>query len=324
MHKIVDWEARIGRRVRLRDIHILLAVVQCGSMAKAALQLGVSQPAVSEATADLEAALGVRLLDRSRRGIEPTSYGKTLLKYGRAAFDELRQGVKEIEFLSDPTAGEIRIGCPESISSGPLLPIIERLSERYPRVRLHVDQFNTPTLEFPELDNRNIDLVLARLDPRPASKRADNVNTEILFNDRFCLAAGRQSRWAGRRKIDLAELVDEPWIMTPLDSPGGTTVIEAFRAHGLAVPQIMVTTYSVHLRNGLVANGRFLTALPASIVALNLGQLYELPIKLPMPRWPVGIVTSKNRTLNPAVRLFIECARDIAKSMKERPQTRKS
>ena len=104
MQKSVDWDARIGRRVRLRELHILLIVVQSGSMAKAAEHLGISQPAVSEAIADLEAALNVRLLDRSRRGVEPTAYGGALLKYGRAAFDELRQGIKEIEFLSDPTA----------------------------------------------------------------------------------------------------------------------------------------------------------------------------------------------------------------------------
>src|SRR3954471_3868278 len=117
MAKIMDWDARIGGRVRLRDLHILLAVVQCGSMAKAAGQLGVSQPSVSEAIAGLEHALDVRLLDRGRRGIAPTIYGTALLRSGRAAFDELRQGIRQIEFLADSTAGELRIACPESISS---------------------------------------------------------------------------------------------------------------------------------------------------------------------------------------------------------------
>src|SRR5262245_2772238 len=96
MAKIVDWDSRIGGRVRLRDLHILLAVVQSGTMAKAARQLNVSQPAVSEAIASLEHALGVRLLDRSRRGVEPTNYGSALLKSGRAVFDELRHGIKQI------------------------------------------------------------------------------------------------------------------------------------------------------------------------------------------------------------------------------------
>src|SRR5690349_1210672 len=102
-----EWERRIGRRLRLRDLHILSTVVQWGSMAKAATDLGVSQPSVSEAIANLEAALRVRLLDRSSRGVEPTMYAQALLKRGRVVFDELQQGIQDIEFLSDPTTGEV-------------------------------------------------------------------------------------------------------------------------------------------------------------------------------------------------------------------------
>src|SRR5258708_5997819 len=141
MAKILDWDARIGSRVRLRDLHILLAVVQCGSMAKAAGQLGVSQPAVSEAIAGLEHALNVRLLDRGRRGVEATIYGHALLNSARAAFDELRRGIKQIKDLCDPAAGDVRIACPESIAAGILGPIIRLMSERCPRVRLFVDPF---------------------------------------------------------------------------------------------------------------------------------------------------------------------------------------
>src|SRR4051812_46227437 len=107
----MDWSERIGRRIRLRDLHILLAVVQCKSMAKAAEHLAVSKPVVSKVIADLEQVLGVRLLERDRHGAEPTVYGAALLKRGVAAFDELKQGVRDIESLVDPTAGDVRIGC---------------------------------------------------------------------------------------------------------------------------------------------------------------------------------------------------------------------
>src|SRR5882757_9457997 len=117
MAKGIDWEARIGRRVRLRDLHILLVVVQHGSMSQAGVYLGMSQSAVSQAIAALEHALNVRLLDRTPRGIEPTMYADALMRRGRAAFDELRSGVRDIEFLADPAVGEVRIGCSESISA---------------------------------------------------------------------------------------------------------------------------------------------------------------------------------------------------------------
>src|SRR5262249_1652632 len=138
MKKRSEWETRIGSRVRLRDLHILLTVAAQGSMIKAAAQLHVSQPAISDAIATLEAAVAVRLLDRSRRGVEPTRYGSLLLRYGQLAIDDLRQGMKEIEFLADPTAGEVRVACTDTIVNGSLVPIIQRLGEKYPRVRLHV------------------------------------------------------------------------------------------------------------------------------------------------------------------------------------------
>src|SRR3954469_4771965 len=116
---IMEWESRISRRVRLRDLYILSAVADAGrGMAKAAIGLRMSQPSISEAIANLESALRVRLLDRSPRGVEPTIYANALLRRGRVVFDELSQGVRDIEFLSDPTTGVVRIGCPENLAAG--------------------------------------------------------------------------------------------------------------------------------------------------------------------------------------------------------------
>src|SRR5215467_6830171 len=125
MSRRIDWEGQIGRQLRLRDLHVFFTVVQCRSMAKAALQLGVSQPAVSKVIADLEYALGVRLLDRSPQGVEPTVFGHALLKRGTAAFDELKQGVRDIEYLADPTTGEVKVACPVGIGNTLMLEIVE-------------------------------------------------------------------------------------------------------------------------------------------------------------------------------------------------------
>jgi DNA-binding transcriptional LysR family regulator len=317
MGKENGWESRIGRRLRLRDLHFLFAVVQSGSMGKAAAQLGVSQPVVSEAIADLEATIGVRLLDRGPRGAEPTLYGRALLKRSQIAFDELRQGIKDIEFLADPEEGDVRIGCPESISAGLLPPVIERMSRQHPRIVFHVAQVNTlnPLLEFPELHERKLDLVLARL-VKPFGELQFEDHVEHLFDDHLLVVAGAQSQWARRRKIDLAELVNEPWILPP-NSWNSLVVEEAFRAIGLKMPKICVETFSVALRNELLASGRFITAIAGSMLLLKLGpsSLKVLPIDLPPRPWPVAIVTLKNRLLGPAADLFIQCARDVAKAM---------
>src|ERR1700681_3866716 len=134
----MEWSERIGRRIKLRDLHILLAVVQCKSMAKAAQHLAISKPVVSKVIADLERVLGVRLLERDRHGAEPTIYGAALLKRGTTVFDELREGVKDIEFLTDPAAGEVRIGSNPFLAASFVSAVIDRMSRRYPRIVYHL------------------------------------------------------------------------------------------------------------------------------------------------------------------------------------------
>ena len=161
MAQRIDWDRQLGRRLRLRDLHVLMTIARLGSMAKAAAELGVSQPAVSEVVADVESALGVRLFDRTPQGVQPTPYGTALLKRAVSAFDELRQGIRDIEFLTDASSGEIRVGCPESVAAAFLQPIIHQFEKDYPRVMLDIDTVNTLTFA-PRLRDRTLDLALAR------------------------------------------------------------------------------------------------------------------------------------------------------------------
>src|SRR5438477_11938467 len=108
----MEWDDLTARRLSTRELRIFLAVVHSRSMAKAAKTVGTSQPAISKAIADMEHSLGVRLLDRSSQGVEPTQYGRALVQCGIAVFNELKQGINEIGFLADPAGGELRIGRP--------------------------------------------------------------------------------------------------------------------------------------------------------------------------------------------------------------------
>jgi DNA-binding transcriptional LysR family regulator len=314
MAKIPDWDSRIGRRLTLRDLHILFAVVQHGSMAKAASHLGRSQSAVSQSVAAIEHAVGVRLLDRSSRGIVPTAYGATLLRRGFAAFDELRLGVHEIESMADPTIGEVRLACSELIAAGMLPAIVERLTLQYPKLKLQVFETGCAAAEFQDLQERRVDLRLILLSPSLEVQLANEFDVETLCQEQMCLAVGAKSPWARRRKIDLAELVAEPWIAPSYMVPGGAAVMEAFRSRGLSPPQLAVTTFSVGLRNYLGMSGRFIIALPRSILELYADRfaLKRLPVELPNATTNIAIVTLKNRTLSPAVLLFIDCAREVS------------
>jgi len=302
-------ENRIGRRLRFRDLQVFFSVVQCGSMAKAAKELGVTQPAVSDVVAGLEHAFGVRLFDRTAQGVEPTIYGRALLKRGVAAFEELRQGIRDIEFLADPTKGEVRIGCPDSLAGGLLAPFVQKFCGRYPGITIAIESVPLPTLELPELHARKLDVVVSRLSkPQADDPFGDDLDIEILFEDEAVVAAGANSPWAGRRKISLAELRDASWVGTSRDTLTRTLLDRAYQTANLPPPAMRVMTFSVQLRAHLLATGNFITAMPKSMLKLNpeCRGLRELPVRLPNPSFPAVIVMLKGRTIAPPVELFLD------------------
>jgi len=311
-------EDRIGRRLRFRDLQVFFAVAQSGSMAKAAAQLGVTQPSVSEIIAGLEHMFEVRLFDRSPRGVEPTSYGGALLKRSIAVFDELKQGIKDIEYLADPTLGEVRIACTPAIAALILPQVVQRFAQQHPRAVVHQDDVTIFAANLSGLRERIYDLTLTRLD-RPLAGEDDDLNVEILFNDRMVLAAGMHTRWARRRKIDLAELADEPWILSAPHTWNYAGVMEAFQARGLPMPRASAVTLSAPLRAHLLANGPYIASIAHASLRLHAGYpIKVLPVDLPDRTTPVGIITLKKRTLSPVVERFIECAREVTRQMVER------
>jgi DNA-binding transcriptional LysR family regulator len=311
----MDWADRIGRRIKLRDLHILLAVAECGSMAKASSQLSVSHPVVSKTISELERTLGVRLLDRGSQGVELTSHGAALLNCGITVFNEMRHGLKLLEALSDPASGELRVGCPEITMAGLLPAIIERFSRQYPRIRIHVVLAQTAMLQFQELRERNIDLLIGRV---PQELSADDLGSEVLFEEPFLAVAGINSKLAHRRHLTLEKLSGEPWVLPPYNSVPGALILQIFRASKMQPPQPSIATLSGQLTVTLIAGGRFVGVLPSSVAHFNRrAGLKALPLRLPAVHSAASIVTVKNRTLSPAAKLFIQCARQVTKPISD-------
>jgi DNA-binding transcriptional LysR family regulator len=304
---------RIGRRMKLRDLHVFMSVVQMGSMGKAASLLNTTQSAISRSIADLELAIGIRLLDRSRQGVEPTDYGRALLDGGAAVFDELRQAVKNIEFLSDPAVGHIRVSGNESTSAGWLPATFARLHHRRPGLSMQV----TPSLSISEqyraLRERKVDLIVGHIPPSVDK----DIETEVLLRDPVFVVAGLKNRWARRRKVELNQLADEPWVLPRPETLVASLFAEVFRARGMEFPPRGSATGSIHMACALLAGGPFLAIFPRSVLQLakHFPPLKVLPIRLPIPPTPTGIMTLKNRTHSPVAKLFIECAREVTKPL---------
>jgi len=304
---------RIERRLKLHDLRILIAVVAAGSMHKAAERLGMSQSAISRAIADLEQVIDARLLDRSPLGIEPTESGRALIKRGVAMFDELRQAVGDIKLLSDPSAGELRIGCSEVMAAGPVSAVINDLTEQHSRRVFHVLTGATATL-YRALTERRIDLVIGRVAGAVMDEHEDAGG---LFEDAVVVAAGAQSRWACKGKVELEELANEPWVLPPFDTEMGAIVLEGFRARGLTPPPTTVIAGSTHMRHALAAAGRFLTVVPEFALRLpgTFAALRHVPVELPNARRTLRIITARNRSLSPLAEVFIDRLRTTVLSL---------
>jgi DNA-binding transcriptional LysR family regulator len=318
----MKWMDRIGRRVKLRDLHIALAVAEAGSMTRAAEELAVSYPVVSKTISELEHTLGVKLFDRSISGVEPTHYGRALLKSGVAVFDEMRKGLQQIEFIKQPDSGELRIGSSAVMDAGLLPAIIERFSRDFPRAVLHVLHESIVIQQYDNLRDRKVEVMFGRF---PTTMVEPDLVAEPLLDDPTVVVAGSESPWTKRRSLTLADLVGEPWILSQPGSLARSLQDQVFQKSGVEAPSARILTVSPHLIMRLVATGRWLSLIPVSGMRFGGKQMHikVLPIKVLSPPAPIGFVTVKNRTLTPLADRFIECARKIANSDSARASTRR-
>jgi len=309
----MKWTDRVGRRVKLRDLHIALAVADAGSMTRAAEELSVSYPVVSKTISDLEHTLGVKLFDRSISGVEPTHYGRALLKSGVAVFDEMRRGLQQIESIKRPDAGDLHIGSTIVADAGLLPAIMDRFAQDFPRAAVHVTPENIAVQQYDNLRDRKVELVLGRL---PATMTELDLVAETLFDEPNVVVAGSQSRWAKKRNLALADLMAEPWVLAEPGSLARSLHDELFQRNGVEAPSATVLTVSLHLYMRLIETGRWLGLVPASVMRFG-GKdmkLKVLSVKVSTPPSPVGFVTVKDRTLTPLAQRFIECTRRVANS----------
>lgn len=308
----MPWTERIKRRLKLRDLEVLMAVIETGTMGKASKRLGISQPAVSKAIVELEDTLGVRLLDRNRRGVEATPYGLALQRQGAAVFGELRQAVQHIDFIADPTKGEIRFGSTDPLAISVMSPIIDGLSRQHPKMTFHVVSGGTDEL-YTAVAERRVEFAVCRM----IGRLPDELAAEVLFHDAFAIMASVENPLTRKGKLDWVDLADEPWTFYSLGSFFGAVIAEAFRVNGLEPPRVTVQAESFIVQRAMLVTGRFLTVQPSFMVKLPQWglRLKALPISLTNSSMPIGIITLKGRSLTPPAELFIDRLRAYARPL---------
>jgi DNA-binding transcriptional LysR family regulator len=301
----MDWMDQISRRLRLRDLRILQATVDAGSMAKAARVLAISQPAISYSIAEMEKGLGVPLLDRTSQGVTATAFGRLLLDRSAVVFNELRLSMSEIQSLADPAVGELRIGTTPPMSAV-ASATINQLVKSYPRMRFDLINDATDVL-LSKIRSRTIELAITRMNNVAAE---DDLSVTVLFEDELAVIASKTNRWVSRPAVTLKQLQAEPWVFPPAKGFLMPLIRSAFAAEGVEVPQATVITPSTYALAMMVANGPFLAIHPESMLRIpsEHPQLSALAVKMPSTRGPIGLVALQNRALSPIARLFVATA----------------
>lgn len=306
--------ARIQRRIRLRDLETLSAVVQAGSMRKAAQVMHLSQPAISRSISDLEQALGCELLQRGRAGVEPTPFGEVLVRRARGVFDELQGALREVAHLADPGAGEVHLACMETLQAGLLGACVESVLKQHPRMRIVLEMGQSPDLVNVFLMQRMVDFVVARPQALPLPT---GVEGERLFQDVPRVLVGRSSPHARRRKVALADLAQEHWILGRTELLPGSPVARAFSDAGIGMPERVTASGSLHTRYRLLEAGNGVTVIPHSLLPFSdvASRFRVLPIQMPPWTFPTMVLTLQNRVLPPAAQLLLEHVRRLAKPL---------
>jgi len=275
----------------------------------------LTQPAISKTVAELEAKLGIRLLDRTARGVAPTAEGKVLLARALNIFAELRHAAEELQSLADASAGTLRIACAPILVGGFLPAVLNRLMHDKPGVRYDVREVE-PDAALRALRERLADILVGR----PLSGNPTDIEFEPLFEEKLFIVAGANHPLARRRSVLADDLRKQRWILPQPETAIGRLVEPALAKLGVPTRDAAVRSMSVLLRFPLLATGEFVTALPGSVLFLGNAQralraLRALRIELLQTAGPVGLMSMRGISLPPVARLFGEYARQVAKRL---------
>ena len=301
----ISLAERLPRYLKTRELQVFLAVLESRSIAEASRRLSLTQPAVSKSLGELELTLGVALFDRDSRGIYPTRYAEVLAKRAYSIFGEIRLVGEEITQLTSADSGRVSLGVMPVAAGSFAAAAVAELMTAHPGVCVSVTEGDHEML-FEALRNRQLDLVVGRL---PAHLSQDEFRTELLYNDRLCVAAHQSHPLAKRRKIALEELTNEYCILPKLHSLAYQQLTQTFLRNNLDLPAKRVDTLSLQTVDGLLATGKFIVlGAPRRVIEKRAGRgQVILPVDLDTDWGPVGITYHATQELLPAVEALAAC-----------------
>lgn len=299
------------RRLRLRHFEILLAIDRFGSLTATADALGISQPAVSQSLAEIEAALDVQLFVRGRQ-IRPSPSHAVVLRHARRMVADSVELQAELRSVAAGAIGSVRIGT-MLVASADLLPRALLLIGAQPQP-VHIDVVeDTAAGLWERFERHELDIIVGRLDERAYGP---HVHCQALFNDLHCVVAGRRhplQRAAKAPRMSWRKAADYPWILPPANTALRRAIDATFLDQGLAPPSPLLASTSGTLNQELMRHTECLAVLSGMAARHfeSLGLLAILPLRLKYDIGPIGMIWDTSDP-GPAVARVMQALRDAA------------
>lgn len=313
--------------IELRLIRHALALGRFRNFARAAEALHLTQPTLSRSIAALEGELGVKLFDRSHKGVEPTAFGRVLLERGETLLGDAGALRREIELLAGVETGTLAIGAGPYAGNVSVATAVARLVTRHPRLNFEVSTLAPEVVVAGVLGGRFDTGVVAIAglgdDPRLA--------IEPLPQHEVYLACRPGHPLAGKKRLTVEDVLDFPLVASPLRGDQLLEVIRA-KARGRVDPDTgdfmpAITVNSLDLARLIAMESDALFPGTASMIAPDVaaGRLVRLDFRIPVMATEYGFVYLRDRTLSPAARAFMVEMRaveaDLAAAEGEAPRT---
>jgi DNA-binding transcriptional LysR family regulator len=303
-----DWLQR--SRLRLRHLRLVVAIDEQGTLHRAAERLAMTQPAATRLLAELERQLGVRLFDRSPRGMTPTAFGDSLARHARTVLATLGHAGDELRALQEGAAGVVRVGV-LLVAASVLVPrAVLRFKARFPRLTVRLREGMSAEL-VAALRRGEVDLIVGRA---AADGDVAGLRVESFYSEPMVAVVRAGHPLARRRRLALADLADRTWVLPPPDAAYRRRLDAAFRQVGLEPPARRVESLLGLVNHTLLTDSDFVGVMPRDLARQHVAQgtLRVLPVTLPPPSGPVGWIAIAGRTPSPAAAAFAAALREAA------------
>ena len=306
-------ERWITRKFRLRHVELIAELHDCRSILKASKRLSLTQPTVTKALRDVESTLGVKLFERSNRGLEPTAYGEIFARHAKIVLAQLRHAAEELESLRAGYSGKVTVGTLLAASASILPDAIALLKKQRPGVAISV-VVGTYDILMPALLGGDLDMVLGRL---PEEGRSRALLYEEFYAEPICIVTRRGHPLSRKRRLSLRDLSNEAWLLPLPETALRRQIERAFVEAGAPLPRNVIESVSILTNRALLRKSDSVGVMPYHVALddVELGLLAILPVKLKSIESPVGAILRAPGTLPPAASALLDCLRLAGKEV---------